>query len=556
MHSKLFDIRMEETMIHYLKKQWRLSALTCLFAIIAYGAQALIQLALMKVFDAVVLLDLRSTIFWTAVDLTCWGGYFLFTALQEHCQTKTIRALNNTVRDGLYHSFLRKSHTDFHQSDTGEYLARLTNDIKQLEQLAWIPFFGCVGRIAQIVFSILGLAFLHWSLVVFSVITAVVLWLSPKLFQKKLELLGQSCGVQQTAAINHLKDLLTGFDVLQFFGRGNLFLQQGNRISDDIEKPSCQLSYEKSRMEALIGFINVALQLGSLVLIAVLTSMGLVTTGTLAGGVNLIGGVANGFNSLAGLRLSLSASKPYFGKLPTVDTDSKTVDTDSKSEEVAPMSPLKASITVDRVSFGYDEKKPILKDASFRFEKGKKYALTGPSGCGKSTLLKLLLGWLPDYTGTILFDDVDIHTVTPAQLQQQMSYIEQNVFLFNTTIRENITLGEDFSEEQLHAAIQGSALAADLAAMPDGLDTVVGENGSNLSGGQKQRVAIARALIHNRSILLVDEGTSALDQKNADLVEKSLLTNPDLTLILISHHLSAERRAQFDRVYELTPVTQ
>ena len=137
-----------------------------------------------------------------------------------------------------------------------------------------------------------------------------------------------------------------------------------------------------------------------------------------------------------------------------------------------------------------------------------------------------------------------------------ISYIEQNVFLFNTTIRENITLGEDFSEEQLHAAIQGSALAADLAAMPDGLDTVVGEDGSNLSGGQKQRVAIARALIHNRSILLVDEGTSALDQKNADLVEKSLLTNPDLTLILISHHLSAERRAQFDHVYELTPVTQ
>lgn len=109
--------------------------------------------------------------------------------------------------------------------------------MKQLEQLAWIPFFGCVGKIAQIVFSVLGLAFLHWSLVVFSVITAVVLWLSPKLFQKKLELLGQNCGVQQTAAINHLKDLLTGFDVLQFFGRGNLFLQQGNRISDDIEKP-------------------------------------------------------------------------------------------------------------------------------------------------------------------------------------------------------------------------------------------------------------------------------------------------------------------------------
>ena len=198
----------------------------------------------------------------------------------------------------------------------------------------------------------------------------------------------------------------------------------------------------------------------------------------------------------------------------------------------------------------------VIPDLDLEIGDGELFTLLGPSGCGKSTLLKILLGWLPGYQGKVLYDERDVRDYTPEQLQQKMSYIEQNVFLFNTTIRENITLGEDFSEEQLHAAIQGSALAADLAAMPDGLDTVVGEDGSNLSGGQKQRVAIARALIHNRSILLVDEGTSALDQKNADLVEKSLLTNPDLTLILISHHLSAERRAQFDHVYELTPVTQ
>ena len=132
-----------------------------------------------------------------------------------------------------------------------------------------------------------------------------------------------------------------------------------------------------------------------------------------------------------------------------------------------------------------------------------------------------------------------------------MSYIEQDVFLFNTTIRENITLGEDFTEEQLQKALRDSALAGDLAHMPLGLDTPVGEEGSALSGGQKQRVAIARALIHDRSILLVDEGTSALDQKNADIVEKSLLSNPDLTLILVSHHLTEERQKQFDRVFEM-----
>ena len=208
---------------------------------------------------------------------------------------------------------------------------------------------------------------------------------------------------------------------------------------------------------------------------------------------------------------------------------------------------------MESLDFSYGDK-PVLKNADFRFERGGKYALTGPSGCGKSTLLKLLLGWLPEYSGTICFDGRNAKDFTTEELQHQMSYIEQDVFLFNTTIRDNITLGEDFTEKQIDRAVRASALAGDLANMPLGLDTPVGEDGSNLSGGQKQRVAIARALIHNRSILLVDEGTSALDQKNADIVEESLLGNPDLTLILVSHHLTPERKAQFTKVFELQPV--
>ena len=168
--------------------------------------------------------------------------------------------------------------------------------------------------------------------------------------------------------------------------------------------------------------------------------------------------------------------------------------------------------------------------------------------------MKLLLGWLPDYGGAIRFDGRDARGFTPEQLGRQMSYIEQNVFLFNTTIRDNITLGESFTDEQMEKALRDSALIGDLAAMPEGLDTIAGEEGGNLSGGQKQRVAVARALIHHRSILLVDEGTSALDQRNADIVEQSLLANPGLTLILVSHHLTDERRRQFTGVYELERI--
>lgn len=214
---------------------------------------------------------------------------------------------------------------------------------------------------------------------------------------------------------------------------------------------------------------------------------------------------------------------------------------------------LENKISFQDVSFSYPGK-PVLSHLNMEFMKGKKYALVGPSGCGKSTLFHLILGHFQDYTGNIYFDQTNARDIDPDSLNRRIAYIEQDVYLFNTTIRDNITLGNSFTEEQIEKALKNSALLNDLPSLPDGLETAVGENGSNLSGGQKQRVAIARALIHNRSILLVDEGTSALDQQNADIVEQSLTGNPDLTLILISHHLSEEGKKRFDKVYELKPI--
>lgn len=130
-----------------------------------------------------------------------------------------------------------------------------------------------------------------------------------------------------------------------------------------------------------------------------------------------------------------------------------------------------------------------------------------------------------------------------------MAYIEQNVFLFHTTIRENITLGEVFKEEELEEALRNSALYEELNSFPQGLDTDVGENGEYLSGGQKQRVAVARALIHNRKILIVDEGTSALDKTNAKKIEEALLKSKDVTLLFVSHHLEEKDMQQYTNVY-------
>ncbi len=533
-------------MLYYIRKYWLANLLAILPGLFICALQTGINLLMIRLFQGIIDLDLRGFFFWLALMMVAWFLVMWVSSLTEFFQGRAIRKMNNAVRRDMTATLLQKTHVEFHEKDTGEYLSWFTNDVNQIENLAWKPFYQCIDAAATVLFSAIALLTLHWSLLGAALITTIIMLFAPRLFNKRMEKLGKSCAEQQADATGKLKDILSGYDVLRSFGRTQRFRQGADAASDQIEKPKFKLTYVKSFIGAGIGCINMICQFLLNVIIGVLSIQGVILQGSLAGGGNLCGSFSNCLGTVAELLLSFSSTKPYFDKI-TVRSDSV------QDKESGGLPELSRAITVNDLSFRYGEK-PVLSGLSLSFRKGGKYALTGPSGCGKSTLLKLLLGWLPGYSGAIRFDGADAHDFTPEQLQQQMSYIEQNVFLFNTTIRDNITLGGDFTDAQLEKALRDSALAGDLAAMPDGLDTIVGEDGSNLSGGQKQRVAIARALIHDRSILLVDEGTSALDQKNAGIVEDSLLNNPDLTLILVSHHLTPERKAQFTDVYRLDPA--
>ena len=533
-------------MKYYLKKYWGANLAAVVLAVIVCAFQTGNNLLMMQTFQGIIDRDLRSFFFWMALLAGSWFVLLWVNGLQEYCQGRAIRLMNNAVRRDMTATLLAKSHVQFHEKDTGEYLSWFTNDVNQIENLAWQPFYQCVACAANALFSAVALLTLHWSLLAAALVNVVVMMLVPRLFNKRMEKLGKACEAGQAQATGRLKDILAGYDVLRSFGREPRFRQGAAEASEQIEKPKYKLTYVKGFVSAGFGCVNIGVQLLIDVLIGFLSIRGVIMQSALMGGGNLCGSLSNGIGTVAQLLLSFSATKPYFDKI-TVRADDALPGTDAGLKKV------ERAITVEDLCFRYGQR-PVLQDLSLTFKKGGKYALTGPSGCGKSTLLKLLLGWLPDYGGAIRFDGKDARAFTPEQLQRQMSYIEQSVFLFNSTIRDNITLGQDFSDEQMEKALRDSALLGDLAAMPEGLDTPVGEDGSSLSGGQKQRVAIARALIHGRSILLVDEGTSALDQVNAGLVEDSLLANPDLTLILVSHHLTAERKAQFTNVYDLAPV--
>ena len=172
-----------------------------------------------------------------------------------------------------------------------------------------------------------------------------------------------------------------------------------------------------------------------------------------------------------------------------------------------------------------------------------KAVLVGESGCGKSTLAKLLFQYYPDYTGSILFNGQQLRGIDRQSLYQRVGYIAQTTYLFNDTLRSNICLGADFPEAQLSHAIGTAGLTDWVSTLPDGLDTLISENGKNLSGGQRQRIGIARALYKQANILFFDEATSALDSGTEEGINRSIAElsqhNRDLTIVVIAHRESS-----------------
>lgn len=210
---------------------------------------------------------------------------------------------------------------------------------------------------------------------------------------------------------------------------------------------------------------------------------------------------------------------------------------------------LEQNITLEHITCGYDAEKPVLKDLSVTFEAGKRYAIVGPSGSGKSTLLNLLTGGAADYDGEVRFDGRELRGLDRDSLCDLISMVQQNVFVFNDTIRSNITMFREFPQEAVDSAIRRAGLSALIEAK--GEDYVCGENGCGLSGGERQRISIARCLLRGTPVMLIDEATAALDKQTAAAVMDAILDIGGLTRIAVTHQLEEALLSRFDQILVL-----
>lgn len=189
-----------------------------------------------------------------------------------------------------------------------------------------------------------------------------------------------------------------------------------------------------------------------------------------------------------------------------------------------------------------------MDNINLTLEKNKKYAIVGESGSGKSTLIKLLMRYYNDYSGSILIDNNDLKSIYSSDLYKNISMIQQNVFMFDDSIKENIRLYSNHDDDDILKSCERAGLSKLINNLPNGIDSLVGENGNKLSGGEKQRIAIARALINNTQILILDESTSALDNETAYNLENSLLDLKDLTLVTVTHKLIKNILNKYDEI--------
>ncbi len=234
--------------------------------------------------------------------------------------------------------------------------------------------------------------------------------------------------------------------------------------------------------------------------------------------------------------------------LEIIDTAPEVVD----APDALAVTELRGQIEFEQVSFSYENERPVLAHINLSIRAGETIALVGPSGAGKTTLCSLLPRFYDVSAGRITIDGLDLRAMTLESLRRQIGIVQQDVYLFNGTLRENIAYGDlQASEPRVWQAAQRAHLEGFIRSLPNGLDTLIGERGVKLSGGQKQRVAIARMFLKNPPILILDEATSALDSETEQYIQQSLAElSAGRTTLVIAHRLATVRKA--DRILVVT----
>lgn len=467
---------------------------------------------------------------------------FLAEYLDGLVMSKYIKNTVNYLRCDIFSKIISKDIKNFSLDNSGKYISILYNDVKLIEDSFLNNIFLVISSLLSFIISLCALFYISPYIVIFIVIFGILGFIIPNRLSKNLIIQKNEYSKSLEDITSITKDLFSGFEVIKCFN----ITKKMNKIFIDNSLKVENAKRKSSILEALIkGFslsFSVTIYLGVLILGGYLMYKKNISVGTAIIIIQLSTHIVGPVKTSISLINQIKSVTLISDKIKTI------LDSPNENLENESLEDFKQCINVENVKFSYSKDRLALDNINLTFEKNKKYAIVGESGCGKSTLIKMIMRYYTKYEGNIVIDNKNLNSIYSSDLYKNISMIQQNVFMFDDSIKENIKLFSNNSDDEVIKSCDRAGLMGLINRLGNGIDSLVGENGNRLSGGEKQRVAIARALINKAKVLILDESTSALDNETAYNLEKSLIELKDLTMIVVTHKLIKSLLISYDEI--------
>ena len=481
----------------------------------------------------------------TVMVLNCIFPYL------RYFQIRIVRKVVHDIKINLFHKLMKMNMNYYEKHHSGEALKTLNWDANSLKDSYFSHVYWVAGKVVDGVTAIIAMLLYSPFLAVISIGFSLVTVLISMKMNQKIKTMNKTIQTSLMRLVERLSDILSGFFILKMYHGSSIVVEHFQNENETATMQEKHRVKQSALLEMLSFVLGILGSFGTLLAGAFLVAKGITDYGSVMAVVSLQMSVSMMVQKFGSSMATFSTSLVKAGRV----FDFLELACEEKMENTEILKPCEDTepIIMNRVCYAYDEENDVLNGFDMTVSNGEKILLMGESGCGKSTILKLLLRFYEKKSGEILLYGHDISEYSLKQLRDMITYIPQNSYLFEGTIRENIAYGskkKSVTDEEIINAAKYAYADEFIRELPQGYATCLLAGGNNLSGGQRQRIAIARAFLKDSPIILMDEPSSALDVQSERLINFAIRQLMEKkVVVMITHRKTAFE--EFNRVVEM-----